>query len=501
MNDIRDVRDPDLARRRADDDRHAAWNTATTVVLKAIAESRFANSLVLRGSMLLRSWYGREAREPGDLDFVVVPPTWRIDDPATTDLLDAVARAAEATSAGTGVHIDASRATVEGLWAYDRAPGRRLFLPWYANGRRGGAIQLDFVFREYLPTDPQYTTVRPTADAGPAEAQASGSDAGAAPEADPTGPGAGVRMLAATAEQSLAWKLSWLLTDPRPKIKDLVDAVLLAERTSLRYDVFRDSFLIADQAYLCRPPRSQDLHDLLLDWEDFERDVDDDIDGWDLNDRLTAATAPLLDELDAGGDDYLRYERWLRPVIERCRRLAGDGRAAADGLAAVHQDMIHGGIRPQAAIVIVRELSGRDSMSVVEAYQRIVAEPAWAMTLAMGNHYVELLPYLVAFGADGYEVQVPPPPTPRLNARIAADFARTSWRSVAQRTLTNLPVGADEVLATERARAAVVLAAHGDFDQFARMAQLARTDLPAVFAASGLDGADWAEQMDAQLGT
>src|SRR6185437_3459790 len=70
--------DPQFADERA----AARWRQARTgaldYVLEAIADSQWADHLVLRGSVLLRTWYGQAAREPGDLDFVVLPEEWRI---------------------------------------------------------------------------------------------------------------------------------------------------------------------------------------------------------------------------------------------------------------------------------------------------------------------------------------------------------------------------------------------------------------------------------------
>ncbi|MFI6579501.1 hypothetical protein [Embleya sp. NPDC050493] len=52
---------------------HRARRAAVDHVLEAVAGSRWVDDLVLRGSVLLKAWYGSTAREPGDLDFVVTP--------------------------------------------------------------------------------------------------------------------------------------------------------------------------------------------------------------------------------------------------------------------------------------------------------------------------------------------------------------------------------------------------------------------------------------------
>ena len=46
-------------------------------------------------------------------------------------------------------------------------------------------------------------------------------------------PGVAAPMLAAPAPLALAWKLLWLATDTYPQGKDLYDAVLLAENTTV----------------------------------------------------------------------------------------------------------------------------------------------------------------------------------------------------------------------------------------------------------------------------
>ncbi|MEV5574106.1 nucleotidyl transferase AbiEii/AbiGii toxin family protein [Spirillospora sp. NPDC052269] len=213
-------------------------------VLAGIAGSdRLAGSMVLRGSTLLRAWYGDLAREPGDLDFVVIPssPTGDddhakglLDDHAEglltwdeyyaetlrmeaahkegllRDVVDAAARMSrENTSPVPPVIIDAGRAAWDDIWDYDEAPGRRVILPWDAGRAGHGTVQIDFALDERLPADPEYTRI-PRPDGG-----------------------APLTVLGATPELSLAWKLAWLVKDTVCKRKDLFDAVLLAEHVHL----------------------------------------------------------------------------------------------------------------------------------------------------------------------------------------------------------------------------------------------------------------------------
>ncbi|MYS11533.1 nucleotidyl transferase AbiEii/AbiGii toxin family protein, partial [Streptomyces sp. SID6041] len=163
----------------------ARWQTARRaaleLVLAAVAGSPWADSLVLRGSMLMGAWFGDSARPPKDIDFVVVPETWRIEEPRTRAMLDGIAAAAERLAAerGADLTISAAGAVSEYIWTYERVPGHRLVLPWTAPGLPGGQVQLDFVFNERLPTPPRTAEV------------------------------AGVRLAAADRESSLAWKLMW----------------------------------------------------------------------------------------------------------------------------------------------------------------------------------------------------------------------------------------------------------------------------------------------------
>ncbi|WP_330330268.1 nucleotidyl transferase AbiEii/AbiGii toxin family protein [Streptomyces sp. NBC_00536] len=204
-----------------------AWlrtrRTAMEIALRAVAASGWADSLVLRGSMLMKRWFGPAAREPHDLDFVVVPADWRIEEERTGRMLAEIAAAAEELAGGphggegdagqgAGPVMPAAAAVSEYIWTYERVPGRRLVLPWSAPGMPGGQVQLDFVFNEPLPVVPEPVRV------------------------------AGVRLLGATKELSLAWKLMWLACDMYPQGKDLYDAALLAEHCALPYALLEDVF-------------------------------------------------------------------------------------------------------------------------------------------------------------------------------------------------------------------------------------------------------------------
>ncbi|MGW1163978.1 nucleotidyl transferase AbiEii/AbiGii toxin family protein [Streptomyces sp. NPDC002550] len=209
----------------ADPARGEAWRTARRralhLVLAGIGDSEWAESLVLRGSLLMSLWFGEAAREPGDLDFVVVPADWGIEEARTPRMLDGIAEAAQARAAADagGVRFAARSTLVEDIWTYDRVPGRRMLLPWSAPGLPGGHVQLDFVFTEELPEPPE-----------PVEL-----------------PGRNV-LLAASPALSLAWKLMWLIDDMHPQGKDLYDAVLLAESHPLPYDLLLRVFQLSGSA-------------------------------------------------------------------------------------------------------------------------------------------------------------------------------------------------------------------------------------------------------------
>jgi hypothetical protein len=243
-----------------------ARRIAIDTVLAAISASEWAGHLVLRGSVLLKSWLGDVAREPGDLDFVVIPENWKLADRRTPSMITGVAAAAQRSCAGSGVEIIAGHAVTEDIWTYERAPGRRLMLPWAASGGHSGYLQLDFVFGESLPEDP-----------GPSLISLSGADRQAP-------------VLAVSMELSLAWKVQWLVTDMWPQAKDLYDAVLLAERTPLRYGLLQRAIADADPYYERNPVTLANIRELAPDVKAFRADYPGlDLDERDLVLRLAAA--------------------------------------------------------------------------------------------------------------------------------------------------------------------------------------------------------------------
>ena len=61
------------------DEWHAARATVLHHALVTICDLDVKHNLILRGSMLLKVWFGDTARRPGDLDWVITPESWRID--------------------------------------------------------------------------------------------------------------------------------------------------------------------------------------------------------------------------------------------------------------------------------------------------------------------------------------------------------------------------------------------------------------------------------------
>lgn len=265
--------DPAVAR-----DWFATRRAALDCVLAAVTDSQWSEHLVLRGSVLLAAWCGAAAREPGDVDFIVIPQDWKFSSERTDTLFADLAHrvAAVTDQPGSLLRIHATDAIDDDIWTYDRVPGRRLVLPWTPLDPRipSGTIQLDFVFNEFLHEPPQWTEI---------------------PRLGRPGPPA--RLLAATPELSLAWKLLWLTDDKYPEGKDLYDAVLLAEHCTPSLDLLQAVSPMATFATLTRFPQD-------IEWEEFAKDRPDladhlDLFGW----RLLRALEPVFTADPAHFDD------------------------------------------------------------------------------------------------------------------------------------------------------------------------------------------------------
>ncbi|MFF1648775.1 nucleotidyl transferase AbiEii/AbiGii toxin family protein [Streptomyces sp. NPDC058240] len=332
---------------------HRARRTVLDTVLASIADGPWGDHLVLRGSVLMATWFGRAARDPGDLDFLFVPRDWAMDDPRTSGVFGTIARDAAAAAVGGPVRIDAAGMVTEDIWTYDRVPGRRMLLPWTADGVPGGTVQLDVVFNEILPSPAVLTELRPLGD------------------------GPGCRVRAVSPELSLAWKLLWLVTDMYPQGKDLYDAVLLAEHSPPVYELLREAFVLGGTEGL-RPVSARLFDDLGVQtgWEHFIAEHP-----WVTESaasycgRLARALAPLLEtEVSAGGTGrYRQWSRWLQPLVEATRASAAEAPAAALGyLAEGGRDGL------LAAVVVVREITGPRRPDLADALADVLShEGSW----------------------------------------------------------------------------------------------------------------------------
>lgn len=198
------IADP-LARQRWS----AARGEVVACVLRAIAESPWASHLVLRGSATMPAWVGDVARRPGDLDWVVLPDAWASDSAEAGSLLDGFVAAIATHGVAAGeAKIDVGNVAVDEIWTYERAQGKRLTFSWTVPGLPPGKLQCDFVFKEVLWAPPVPLTL-------------------------PAPSGDAIQLQAAGPEQSLAWKILWLMTDSYPQGKDLYDAVLLSRCVQL----------------------------------------------------------------------------------------------------------------------------------------------------------------------------------------------------------------------------------------------------------------------------
>ncbi|QQP97680.1 nucleotidyl transferase AbiEii/AbiGii toxin family protein [Lysobacter enzymogenes] len=250
-----------------DEDRrrwYAARASVLAQMLSAIAGSPWRDKLVLRGSVLLHAYLGDGARPPGDIDWIVLPPELKADDPAAVLMLRDLATLLTQRRDIGPVRIHFDRVAHDDIWAYERAEGRRMTIVWSLDDLPEGQIQLDFVFCEALPQPPATVEI-------------------------PLNEGEPVSLLGATAELSLAWKLVWLQTDMWPQGKDLYDAVLLAERCTMPLSLFVEA-LSSTPDYRGWPEGAlPEVGSWSVDWDNFRAEcpwVEGDVELW--KQRLTA---------------------------------------------------------------------------------------------------------------------------------------------------------------------------------------------------------------------
>jgi hypothetical protein len=186
---------------------YSARDAALEACTQGIAAAPVREDVVVRGSLTLARWFGPRARSPHDVDLVVrdvaIGPASDRAQALLGELRDAVC----AGLTRARLQILENEISVDDIWTYERAEGRRLSIPYARTKGTADAIQVDIVFRAPLHDEPVFE--RP----------------------EPGDLRRGV--WTASKSESLAWKLLWLSTDFHPQAKDLYDAVLLAEATPL----------------------------------------------------------------------------------------------------------------------------------------------------------------------------------------------------------------------------------------------------------------------------
>ncbi|BCY05463.1 nucleotidyl transferase AbiEii/AbiGii toxin family protein [Actinoplanes sp. L3-i22] len=260
------------------DPRDAAHRSALDHVLGLIAESSWADVLMLRGSMLMPAWVGSRARVPADLDWVVLSDgVFPVDDLAPWPFVNRIDPAQHWPEA---VHGGARNE----MWTFEEfdTGGRRPRLPpeglhWIteedltetgytadflrelvaASPRTPEGVEFDLKAVDELESteyddDGEYgalgatsgTRTRiwfpwttPDGEKGQVDVDVAFDEPVPEPPVLTVVPRAGGRapvgLLTASRELSLAWKLHWLAADQAGRqysdAKDLYDAVLLAE--------------------------------------------------------------------------------------------------------------------------------------------------------------------------------------------------------------------------------------------------------------------------------
>ena len=217
-------------------------------LLEIVANSRWHEHLVLRGSALMQAWFGEQARDPKDLDWVFRPADVGLEDPMCQQCFSELQALVARNPRTQNTEILAEQAAWDDIWTYERAAGRRLIFPFQAASGAGREIQMDIVWNEPLLQEPMLTSM-------------------------PHRNGA-TEIWAATPELSLAWKLLWLANDMHAQGKDLYDAVLLAERAiaqgaPLEFGLLRAIF-DTDDWWQKRQLTLAHFDDVQTDWQNFQ---------------------------------------------------------------------------------------------------------------------------------------------------------------------------------------------------------------------------------------
>jgi hypothetical protein len=218
-------------------------------LLNLIAYSRWQQHLVLRGSLLLKTWLGDLAREPGDIDWVVQPDDIKSGEATAEQMIQDMIGLAHQRPQWDEIKIQVEEIAVDQIWLDERAEGRRIVFPWQAEGLPPGDVQMDFVFQETLLDAPVRTTL----------------------------PGVAIPFWSISPRLALAWKIRWLETDRFPQGKDLYDATLLAERVSLPLSLLQQVLTSSGVWELPQHRTWEDrfpwnLQAYKLEWETFQQE-------------------------------------------------------------------------------------------------------------------------------------------------------------------------------------------------------------------------------------
>jgi hypothetical protein len=272
--------DPEIARRWFE-----ARQQAIEYLLLSIQGSSWHEHLVLRGSVLLKAFLSDRAREPNDIDWVFRPTNITREDRQAKQLMHELIQLLKNYPEVGDIKIDGDRIATDDLWNYARSHGKRILIPWQAEGLPRGTLQVDIVFGERLFDEPILTPI-------------------------PTMWGESISLWAASKELSLAWKIRWLESDRYPQGKDLYDATLLAEQTNLPFELLRtvvedgdgwkmETRYIRGFSWQSGFPWDMELES--IEWADFMLEypwVEGDAQSW--VDRLSRALAPTFVGRDDG---------------------------------------------------------------------------------------------------------------------------------------------------------------------------------------------------------
>lgn len=245
---------------------HDARHRVIQHVLRTVADSPLRDHLILRGSIMMKHWFGEQARRPNDVDWLVHPT--QIGHQAQTIVREFVELISIAPSTDE-ITLNVRQTRVDDIWTYDRAPGKRVLIPWQLPRLPRGFLQLDFVFEEELWKPEQSVSMHSFSK--------------------------GLSLLAAGMEQSLAWKILWLSTDMYPQGKDLYDAVLLAESVSVEHELLVTAWTDNGRLELRDFSEDAPMHWPIEDWDDFTSEyphVMGSIDQW--KQRLCTALRPAF---------------------------------------------------------------------------------------------------------------------------------------------------------------------------------------------------------------